>query len=417
MVASNSTDLYEVLGVERGATPEQIKSAYRKAALKWHPDRNPEKKEEAEHNFRAASEAYAVLSDEQKRSMYDRYGMAGLGNRGFDTGFNSTIFEEFQDILGDLFGFDEVLGGGRRRGGRGAGRGQRGADLRYDMSLSFEEAAAGVTSKIQLARHELCEACKGTGGKPGTGSTSCPTGGGGVTSKIQLARHELCEACKGTGAKPGTGMTTCHTCGGRGQMAYSQGFFSITRTCPACQGAGQTIKDACISCRGLGRIERERTLEVGVPAGVDSGTRLRMTGQGEPGTNGGASGDLYIFLEVKEHNFFERRGSDLICEIPISFSQAALGDKIRVATLKGDEELEIPEGTQSGQIFRKKGKGLPNPHGGRGDLYISIRVVIPAKVSREQRRMVGQLGQTLKVENKPAERNSTFFDKVKDIFG
>jgi molecular chaperone DnaJ len=381
MAASNGTDLYEVLGVERGATPEQIKSAYRKAALKWHPDRNPEKKEEAEHQFRAASEAYAVLSDEQKRSMYDRYGMAGLGNRGFDTGFNSTIFEEFQDILGDLFGFDEVLGGGRRRGGRGAARGQRGADLRYDMSLSFEEAAAGVTSKIQLMRHELCE------------------------------------ACKGTGAKPGTGMTTCHTCGGRGQMAYSQGFFSITRTCPACQGAGQTIKDACVSCRGLGRIERERTLEVGVPAGVDSGTRLRMTGQGEPGTNGGASGDLYIFLEVKEHNFFERRGSDLICEIPISFSQAALGDKIRVATLKGDEELEIPEGTQSGQIFRKKGKGLPNPHGGRGDLYISIRVVIPAKVSREQRRMLEQLGQTLKVENKPAERNSTFFDKVKDIFG
>jgi len=276
MAASNGNDFYQVLGVARDATPDQIKSAYRKAALKWHPDRNPEKKDEAEHNFRAASEAYAVLSDEQKRSVYDRYGAAGLGNRGFDTGFNSTIFEEFQDILGDLFGFDEVLGGGRRRGGRGGARGQRGADLRYDMSLSFEEAAAGVTSKIQLSRHELCE------------------------------------ACKGTGAKPGTGMSTCVTCGGRGQMAYSQGFFSITRTCPACQGAGQTIKDACASCRGVGRIERERTLEVGVPAGVDSGTRLRMTGQGEPGTNGGGPGDLYIFLEVKEHAFFERRGSDLI---------------------------------------------------------------------------------------------------------
>src|SRR5271154_6810886 len=302
MAAGNGTDLYEVLGVERGATPEQIKSAYRKAALKWHPDRNPEKKEEAEHNFRAASEAYAVLSDEQKRSMYDCYGMAGLGNRGFDTGFNSTIFEEFQDILGDLFGFDEALGGGRRRGGRGGARGQRGADLRYDMSLSFEEAAAGVTSKITLTRQELCE------------------------------------ACKGTGAKPGTGMSTCATCAGRGQMSYSQGFFSITRTCPACQGAGQTIKDACASCRGVGRIERERTLEVGVPAGVDSGTRLRMTGQGEPGTNGGPAGDLYIFLEVKEHPFFERRGADLYCTIPVSFPQAALGDKIRVATLKGDEE-------------------------------------------------------------------------------
>ncbi|MFZ3216778.1 MAG: molecular chaperone DnaJ [Candidatus Acidiferrales bacterium] len=381
MATGNTNDFYEVLGVARDATPEQIKSAYRKAALQWHPDRNPEKKEEAEHNFRAASEAYAVLSDEQKRSIYDRYGAAGLNNRGFDSGINSTIFEEFQDILGDLFGFDDAVGGARRRGGRGGSRGQRGADLRYDMSLTFEEAAAGVTTKIHLSRHELCE------------------------------------TCKGTGAKPGTGMSTCRTCGGRGQMSYSQGFFSITRTCPACQGSGQTIKDACLACRGQGRVERERTLEVGVPAGVDSGTRLRMASQGEPGTNGGGSGDLYIFLEVKEHAFFERRGSDLICEIPISFSQAALGDKIKVATLKGEEELEIPEGTQSGQIFRKKGKGLPNPHGGRGDLYISIRVVIPSKVSRDQRRLLEQLSQTMKVENKPAERNSTFFDKVKDIFG
>ncbi|MGA7226314.1 MAG: molecular chaperone DnaJ [Candidatus Acidiferrales bacterium] len=381
MAGSNNTDFYEVLGVARDASPDQIKSAYRTAALQWHPDRNPGNKEEAEHNFRAASEAYAVLSDPQKRSVYDRFGAAGLGNRGFDAGFNSTIFEEFQDILGDLFGFDEVLGGGRRRTGRGGARGQRGADLRYDMSLSFEEAATGVSSKIKLSRHELCE------------------------------------TCKGTGAKPGTGMSTCRTCGGRGQMSYSQGFFSITRTCSACQGAGQTIKDACITCRGQGRIERERVLEVGVPAGVDSGTRLRMAGQGEPGTNGGPAGDLYIFLEVKEHAFFERRGSDLICEIPISFSQAALGEKIKVPTLKGEEELEIPEGTQSGQIFRKKGKGLPNPHGGRGDLYISIRVVVPAKVSREQRRILEQLGQSMKVENRPAERNSTFFDKVKDIFG
>jgi molecular chaperone DnaJ len=380
MASSNTSDFYEVLGVARDASADQIKSAYRKAALQWHPDRNPENKEEAEHNFRAASEAYAVLSDTQKRSVYDRYGLAGLGNRGFDAGFNSTIFEEFQDILGDLFGFDEVLGGGHRRSGRGA-RGQRGADLRYDMSLTFEEAAAGVSTRIQLSRHEACE------------------------------------TCKGTGAKSGTGMSQCRTCGGRGQMSYSQGFFSITRTCPACQGAGQVIKDACIDCRGQGRVERERTLEVGVPAGVDSGTRLRMAGQGEPGTNGGPTGDLYIFLEVKEHAFFERRGSDLICEMPISFSQAALGEKIKVPTLKGEEELEIPEGTQSGQIFRKKGKGLPNPHGGRGDLYISIRVVVPAKVSREQRRLLEQLNRTLKVENKPAERNSTFFDKVKDIFG
>ena len=381
MAAGNQRDYYEVLGVARDASADQIKSAYRKAAMQHHPDRNPENKADAEHNFRQASEAYSVLSDPQKRSVYDRFGHAGLGSRGFETGgFNETIFEEFQDILGGMFGFEDAFGG--RRGGRGRGaRGQRGADLRYDMTLTFEEAATGVNSKIRLTRFENCE------------------------------------ACKGTGAKSGTGMTTCSTCGGRGQMSYQQGFFSITRTCPACQGAGKVIRDACISCRGQGRVERERTLEVGVPAGVDSGTRLRMTGQGEPGTNGGPTGDLYIFLEVKEHAFFERRGADLYCTIPVSFPQAALGAKIKVPTLRGEEDFEIPESTQSGQIFRVKGKGLPNPHGGKGDLYINIRVVVPAKVSRDQKRLLEQLHQSLKVENKAEERSSSFFDKVKDIFG
>jgi molecular chaperone DnaJ len=380
MANGNQRDYYEILGIPRDASGDQIKSAYRKAALKWHPDRNPEKKSVAEENFRLASEAYSVLSDPQKRSTYDRYGHAGLGGRGFDAaGFNSTIFEEFQDIFGDLFGFDQAFGGGRRSSR--ASRGQRGADLRYDMSLSFEEAAAGVTSKIHISRRENCE------------------------------------VCKGTGAKPGSGMVTCGTCGGRGQMVYQQGFFSITRTCPACQGAGQTIREVCTSCHGQGRLERERTLEVGVPAGVDSGTRLRMAGQGEPGTNGGAAGDLYIFLEVKEHPFFERRGADLYCTIPISFPQAALGATIQIPTLQGEMELSIPEGTQSGQIFRQHGKGLPNPHGGRGDLYVNIQLVVPSKLSREQRRVLEQLGQTMKVENKPVERSSSFFDKVKDIFG
>ena len=382
MASSAEFDYYEFLGVERDASGDQIKSAYRKAALKWHPDRNPENKQEAEENFRRASEAYSVLSDAQKRSIYDRFGQAGLGNRGgFDGGgFNSTVFEEFQDILGDLFGVDDVFGGGRR-GGRRVARGQRGADLRYDMSLSFEDAAAGVTTQIHLTRRENCE------------------------------------SCGGTGAKPGTGMSACKTCGGRGQMAYQQGFFSITRTCPACQGTGQVIRDACASCRGVGRIERQRNLEVGVPAGVDSGTRLRMPGQGEPGVNGGPPGDLYIFLEVKEHPFFERRGSDLYCTIPVSFPQATLGTTVSIPTLKGNEDFEIPEGTQSGQIFRQKGKGLPNPHGGKGDLYLSVRVVTPSKVSREQRKLIEQLSQSLKVENKPVERSSSFFDKVKDIFG
>jgi len=249
------------------------------------------------------------------------------------------------------------------------------------MTLSFEEAAAGVSTKIKVARHEICE------------------------------------TCRGTGAKPGTGATTCGNCHGRGQVSYQQGFFAISRTCPACGGAGQVIRDACVSCRGQGRLERERTLEVGIPAGVDSGTRLRMAGQGEPGTNGGPPGDLYIFLEVKEHAFFERRGSDLYCTIPVSFPQAALGATLKIPTLQGEQDLQIPEGTQSGQIFRQKGKGLPNPHGGRGDLYVHVRVVVPSKVTREQRRMLESLGETMKVENKPVERSSSFFDKVKDIFG
>jgi molecular chaperone DnaJ len=382
MAANSQADYYEVLGVPRDASADQIKSAYRKAALKWHPDRNQEKSPEAEENFRQATEAYSVLSDTQKRSVYDRFGHAGLGNRGFDaSGFSATIFEEFQDIFGDLLGFDQVFGGGGARRGRGS-RGQRGADLRYDLSLGFMEAAGGVTTKIRMSRRENCATCHGTGAKPGSGGT-----------------------------------TTCRTCGGRGQMSYQQGFFSITRTCPACQGSGQTIREACVDCRGQGRLERERTLEVPVPAGVDSGTRLRMAGQGDPGTNGGPPGDLYIFLEVKEHPFFERRGADLYCTIPVSIPQAALGAKITIPTLRGEDELQIPEGTESGQIFRLKGKGLPNPHGGKGDLYANIHVVIPSKLSREQRRLFEQLHQSLKVENKPVERSSSFFDKVKDIFG
>jgi molecular chaperone DnaJ len=380
MAPSNEQDYYETLGVARDATADQIKSAYRRLALRWHPDRNPDKKHDAEANFRQATEAYSVLSDPQKRSVYDRFGHAGLSSRGFETGFNPTIFEDFQDILGDLFGFDDIFGGGRRRSGRG-GRGQRGADLRYDMTLGFDDAAAGVSTKIHVSRQETCE------------------------------------TCHGTGAKPGTGMSVCHTCGGRGQMTYQQGFFSISRTCPACQGIGHVIREACVLCRGQGRIEKDRTLEVGIPAGVDSGTRVRMVGQGEPGPNGGPPGDLYIFLEVKEHPFFERRGSDLYCTVPVSFPQAALGTKIKIPTLQGEGELEIPEGTQSGQIFRQKGKGLPNPNGGRGDLYINVRVVVPSKLTKEQRRLVDQLGQIVKVENKPAERSSSFFDKVKDIFG
>jgi molecular chaperone DnaJ len=377
MAKVNQRDCYEVLGVSRTASVDEIKSAYRKAALKWHPDRNPQNKQEAEVKFREATEAYSVVSDPQKRQVYDTYGHAGLsGASGAD--FNSTIFQDFHDIFGDFFGFEDLFSGGRR----GRRRVQRGADLRYDMSLTFEEAAAGVTTKVKLPRQEYCE------------------------------------ACNGTGAKAGTGVAACQTCGGRGQLGYQQGFFTITRTCPACQGAGQIIRERCPDCHGQGRLERERTIDLRIPPGVDTGTRLRVAGEGEPGPNGGPAGDLYVILEVKEHPFFERRGADLYCTIPVSVVQAAVGTELQVPGLTGEERLKIPEGTQSGAIFRVKGKGMPDPHGGgKGDLYYHVRVMTPVKLTREQRKLMEQLGATLKVENKPADRNSTIFDKVKDIFG
>ncbi len=377
MARGNQRDFYEVLGVSRTASVDEIKSAYRKAALKWHPDRNPENKHDADVKFRECTEAYSVLSDGQKRQVYDTYGHAGLsGSGGVD--FNSTVFQDFHDIFGDFFGFEDIFGGGRR----GRSRSQRGADLRYDMTLTFEEASTGVTTKIKLPRQEYCE------------------------------------ACNGTGAKKGTGVVACQTCRGRGQLAYQQGFFTITRTCPACQGAGQMVRERCPECRGQGRIEREKIIELRIPPGVDTGTRLRVAGEGEHGPNGGSPGDLYVVLDVKEHAFFERRGADLYCTIPVSLTQAALGADLQVPGLQGDEKLKIPEGTQSGAVFHIKGKGLADPRGGgKGDLYYHVRVLTPTKLTREQRKMLEQLGATLKVDNKPADRNSSIFDKVKDIFG
>jgi molecular chaperone DnaJ len=379
MTKGNQRDYYEVLGVTRTAAIEEIKSAYRKSALKWHPDRNPENKSEAEVKFRECTEAYSVLSDAQKRQVYDTYGHAGLSSVGGGQGFDHTVFQDFHDIFGDFFGFEDLFGGGGRRG---RSRAQRGSDLRYDMSLTFEEASAGVTTKIKLPRQEYCE------------------------------------ACNGTGAKKGTGVQACQTCAGRGQLAYQQGFFTITRTCPACQGAGQIVKERCMECRGQGRLERERTIELRIPPGVDTGTRLRVAGEGEPGPNGGPAGDLYVVLEVKEHSFFERRGADLYCTIPLSIAQATLGAELQVPGLNGEEKLKIPEGTQSGAVFRIKGKGLADPRGGgKGDLYYHVRVMTPTKLTRDQRKLIEQLGATMKVDNKPADRNSSIFDKVKDIFG
>src|SRR6202030_2064426 len=377
MAKTHQRDFYEVLGVARTATVEEIKAAYRKCALKWHPDRHPEDKAEAEVKFRESTEAYSVLSDAQKRQVYDTYGHAGLSGVGGGVDFSGTIFQDFHDIFGDFFGFEDLFSGGRR--GR---RSQRGSDLRYDMSLTFEEAATGVNTKVKIPRQEFCG------------------------------------ACKGTGAKAGTGVAACQTCAGRGQLAYQQGFFTITRTCPACQGARQIIKERCAECRGQGRIEREKTIELRIPPGVDSGTRLRVTGEGEPGPNGGPAGDLYVVLDVKEHPFFERRGADLYCTIPLSIAQETLGTELQVPGLSGDEKLKIPEGTQSGAVFRLKAKGLAAPRGGgKGDLYYHVRVITPTKLTREQRKLIEELGSSLKADNKPAERNSSIFDKVKDIFG
>jgi molecular chaperone DnaJ len=380
MAKTHQRDYYEVLGVTRTASVDEIKAAYRKCALKWHPDRHPEDKAEAEAKFRESTEAYSVLSDSQKRQIYDTYGHSGLTGAGGGVDFSGTIFQDFHDIFGDFFGFEDLFSGGRR-GGRGR-HAQRGSDLRYDMTLTFEEASAGVNTKIKIPRQEFCA------------------------------------ACNGTGAKAGTGVVACQSCGGRGQLAYQQGFFTITRTCPACQGAGQIIKERCVECRGQGRVEKERTIELRIPPGVDTGTRLRVQGEGEPGPNGGPAGDLYVVLEVKEHAFFERRGADLYCTIPISIAQAALGAELQVPGLAGEEKLKIPEGTESGAVFRVRGKGLADPHGGgKGDLYYHVRVLTPSKLTREQRKLIEQLGTTLKVENKPAERGSSLFDKVKDIFG
>lgn len=375
-------DYYEVLGIGSSAQPDEIKSAFRKAALRWHPDRNPENKQEATAHFREATEAYGVLSDPQKRAAYDRFGHAGVANTGpsfsredLDSIFGSSL----EDILG-AFGFDDLFGVGSSRGRRT--RAHRGADLRYDLALSFAEAASGVQTKIKVPRLELCD------------------------------------LCGGSGAEAGSQPVPCQTCGGRGQVRYQQGFFTVMRTCPTCRGSGQQVKNPCHKCRGQGRMQRERTIDVRIPPGVDTHTRLRIPGEGEAGAMGGPAGDLYVVLEVAEHPFFERRNSDLYCTIPLNIAQATLGTEISVPVLNGHEKLRIPEGTQTGAMFRLRGKGLPDPHGGgKGDLYVNIRVLTPEKLTREQRKLFEQLTQVLEKENRPAERDSSFFEKVKDIFG
>ena len=369
-------DYYEVLGVSRSSSDQEIKSAYRKLALQYHPDRNPGNNE-AEEKFKEAAEAYSILSDGQKRANYDRFGHAGVGGAA-GAGFDPSVFADFNDILGDLFGFGDLFGSGRRGGG---GRSQqRGADLRYDMDLTFEEAAFGTTTKIKVPRHEVCV------------------------------------ECGGSGAQKGSGPTTCQTCNGYGQVRFQQGFFSITRTCVQCRGTGQIIKNRCAQCHGDGRVVREKTLEIKIPAGVDSVSKLRISGEGDSGAHGGPPGDLYVVLHVQEHEFFERREHDLFCHIPITFPQAALGSQITVPTLEREEEkLNVPAGTQTGSTFRIKGRGISKRGGSaRGDLYVTVDVIVPTKLTREQRDLLTKLAPTLETENKPIQKK--ILEKVKEIF-
>lgn len=373
---NGKSDFYEVLGVPRSASEQEIKKAYRKLALQWHPDKNPDNKDHAEEKFKEAAEAYSVLSDPQRKARYDQFGHAGLSGGGGFSGFDPNIFSEFSDIFG-AFGFGDLFGEGREAKRRA--RNQRGADLRYDLEISFEEAAFGVKTKIKIPRMEKCS------------------------------------ACNGSGAMPGTGPTRCHACGGQGHLRYQQGFFSINRTCGTCSGTGRILKNPCSRCRGEGRVRGEKTLELGIPAGVNSGSKLRVSGEGEVGLQGGPPGDLYVVLYVQEHPFFEREEHDLFCKVPISFPQASLGAKIKVPTLEGHETLQIPEGTQSGSRFRIRGKGVPHVNGrGRGDLYVSVNVVTPTRLTREQRRLLEQLGSLTKPDNQPGEKKLA--DKVRDIF-
>ena len=368
-------DYYELLTVSRDASDQEIKTAYRKLAMQYHPDRNPNNPE-AEEKFKACSEAYSVLSDADKRAAYDRYGHAAFSNGGGGGNpFAGGNAQDLGDIFGDLFGEMFNMGGG----GRKASRVQRGRDLRYDMTLEFEEAVFGIEKEITIRRSETCI------------------------------------DCKGTGAAKGKAPVTCTQCGGRGQQRFQQGFFSVARTCSVCGGTGTLIVDPCTTCKGETRVQRDHTILVKVPAGVEQDARIRYQGEGEAGKFAGPAGDLYVVLNVKAHKFFERDGDDLHCVMPISFPQAALGTELEIQTLEGPSTIKIPEGTQSGKAFKLRGKGVPHLNAsGKGDLIVEIRVQTPSKLNKQQKELLRQLSETMVVENTPSSRG--LFEKVKDIF-
>jgi molecular chaperone DnaJ len=364
-------DYYEVLGVSRTATEKEIADAYRKLAIKYHPDKNPGD-EEAVAKFKEAAEAFEILNDAEKRSRYDRYGHAGVDG-------GQPHFQDVNDIFaafGDFFGeslFGDVFGG--RRGGRG----RRGADVRCQVTLDLLEAARGAT-KI-----------------------------------LTYQRHETCEECSGSGAKPGTKPETCRYCGGSGQVVQASGIFRVQTTCPSCRGAGRVVREACAKCHGNGRLPKKVKREVAIPAGVDEGTRLRLQGEGEASPGGGPPGDCYCFIHVKEHPLFQREGQHLICQVPITYSQAALGAKIEVPTLEGREELSIPPGTQPGEIFRLRGRGMPAPgRRGTGDLVVQVALEVPKTLTDRQEELLRELAETERSNVSPHRKS--FFEKLKDYF-
>lgn len=341
-------DYYEILGVPRDATEEEIKKAYRKKALQYHPDRNPGDKK-AEERFKEAAEAYEVLRDPEKRRIYDQYGHEGLEGTGF-RGFSGfeDIFSAFSDIFTDFFGFESAFSTARAR--------RKGADIRYDLAITLEQAAFG--DRIEL----------------------------------EIPKWETCSRCDGSGAEPGRGIRICPVCGGRGQVTRSQGFFTLTTTCPQCHGQGRIITQPCQNCGGAGRIKLAKRLTVNIPAGVETGSKLRLSGEGNPGEMGGPPGDLYIVIHVKEHPLFIRQDDDIICEIPVSFSQAALGAELEVPTLEGTEKIRIPAGTQTGSVFKLKGKGIKHLRGyGRGDELVRVVVRTPTKLTSRQRELLEEL--------------------------
>jgi molecular chaperone DnaJ len=362
---------YEILGVERTADDGELKAAFRKLAMKWHPDRNPGDKT-SETRFKEINEAYEILKDPDKRAAYDRFGHAAFEQGGLGGGFGSDFGSAFSDLFEGIFG----MSGGRARAGR-----ERGADLRYNMEIRLEEAYSGKTAQVRI-----------------------PTS---VT----------CEACSGSGAKAGTRPKACGTCGGQGRIRHAQGFFTLERTCPTCQGRGQVIDSPCHSCSGSGRVTRERTLSVNIPPGVEDGTRIRLSGEGEAGLRGGPAGDLYIFLSMGAHEFFQREGADLHCRVPISMVLAALGGEFEVPTIDGGKtRVKVPEGTQSGRRFRIQNKGMPVLRSKQfGDMYVQVLVETPQKLTKRQRELLNEFQRLSSSDTQP--ESAGFFGKVKDFLG